>query len=373
MSQMSLSLRNLDEYVHDLPSREPAWVHIAPILECPVESPAFLLGDLPTEITQAFFSEVRTGPVRCYRLRHVKLTVDGIVLAGENALWTTLLNHPDYYVADIVSRLEPDLDSLPVRRVAGQAVMLSGPGSHIYGHWLIDIMPRLFVLASCGYELSKLRFIVSVSSPAFCRQYLELLGITHDQLIWHDGGSELVEMEELLLPTNLRLHSRLHPLMKPAVFFLQDVITARLSPPRMEPGRRLFISRAGIDPSRTLENRDEIEAIAAAEGYEIVSPETLAIPEQIAMFASAAQIIGEYGSGLHNSVFSPPGTVVMALRGNSHHPGFIQSGISQVFRQPTGYVLSPTPLNAVDQTFSMSEDAFRLGLRCASMLSDRRT
>ena len=367
----SLSLRSLDEYVGDLPSGDPAWVQIAPILERPVESPAFLLGDLPAEMTYAFFAETRTGPVRCYRLRQVNLTADGIVLAGENVLWTTLLNHPRYHVASITGEL-PTLGAMPGRRVAGPAVMLSGPGSHIYGHWLVDVLPRLFVLASCGYELAKLQFIVSASLPRFCHEFLQLLGIVEDQLIRHDERGELLEVEELLLPTNLRIGSQIHPLMKPAVAFLRDRISARSSvEPHSAPNRRLFVSREGGEPSRLLQNRGEIEAIAVAEGYEIVSPETLAIPEQIAMFASAAQIIGEYGSGLHNSVFAPPATVVMALRGTSHHPGFIQSGLGQVFRQPTGYVFSPTPIEAVDQLFRVSADAFRLGLRCAGLLARR--
>src|ERR1700731_4944449 len=98
----SLSLRNLDEYIRDLPSGDPAWVQIATILERPVESPAFLLGDVPAEMTYAFFAEVRTGPVRCYRLRDVRLTADGIVLAGEHALWSALLNHPNYHVASVM-------------------------------------------------------------------------------------------------------------------------------------------------------------------------------------------------------------------------------------------------------------------------------
>ena len=300
------------------------------------------------------------------------LTADGIVLAGENVLWTTLLNHPSYHVLDIMGQLQPTLASMPLRHAAGRVAMLSGPGSHIYGHWLVDILPRLFVLASCGYDLSALRFVISAALPQFCHEFLHLLGIGEDQLIRHNERYELLQVEELLLPSNLRLGSRFHPLMRPAVAFLRERISAHSSlDPRWRPNRRLFVSRRGGEPSRTLQNREEIEAIAAAEGYEIVRPEALAVTEQIAMFASAAQIVGEYGSGLHNSVFSSPATVVMALRGTSHHPGFLQSGLGDVFGQPTGYVLSPTAIDAVDQLFQVPANAFRLGLRCVELLVRR--
>jgi len=367
----SYTIRELDECISRSPGGDPAWVQIAPLQQRPVKPPAFLLGDLPAEITYAIFGETATGPVRCYRLRQVRLTVDGIVLAGEDALCTILVNHPDYHVAAIMREMQDVLGSLPIRRVEGRAVMLTGPGSHIYGHWLVDMLPRLFVLAQCGHDLAALTFVVSARLPAFCFQFLHLLGISEDQLIRHDDRGELLEVEELLLPTNLRRGSQIHPLMHQAVQFMCERMQRAPPSAGSAARRRLFISRRGGEPSRTPTNRVAIEAIAAAAGYEIVSPETLAIPEQIALFASATQVIGEYGSGLHSSVFSPPGTVVMALRGTSHHPGFIQSGLGQVFRQPTGFVFSPTPIGAVDQVFTVSEDSFRLGLRCAGLLAQR--
>ena len=154
----SFSLRSLDDYLVAYRGKGASRVQIAPISEHPVEPPAFFLGDLPAEMTYAFFAERRTGPVQCYRLSHVKLTVDGIVCADNNLLWSTLLNHPDYYVSQLIADFAPIIPDLPVRSVTGPCVMLSGPGSHIYGHWLVDILPRLFVLTCCGYSLQELMF-----------------------------------------------------------------------------------------------------------------------------------------------------------------------------------------------------------------------
>jgi capsular polysaccharide biosynthesis protein len=56
------------------------------------------------------------------------------------------------------------------------------------------------------------------------------------------------------------------------------------------------------------------------------------------LFASAREIIGEYGSAFHATMFSAPDTPVCGLRGSDYHPGFVQSGIGDVFGQPTGWV-----------------------------------
>ena len=163
----------------------------------------------------------------------------------------------------------------------------------------------------------------------------------------------------------------MHPMMRQAVGFLTSKLRGPEAASARMAHRRLFVSRAHTDPSRSVLNRAEIEQIAASYGYEIIYPEQMTIEEQIELFSEASQLVGEYGSGLHNSVFMPSGSVILALRGTSHHPGFIQSALGQVFRQPTGYVFSPTPVDAVHQTFSVVPNAFKLGLDCASSLAKR--
>ena len=367
----SVQIRPLEDLIEQRRGQEASWSQIAPSMTIPVESPAFLLGDFPAELSYAYFAETVVGPVRCFRVRDAMLTTDGIVVADGCMHWTTLLNHPDHHVAVIADHIGQQLP-LPIREISGQAVMLSGPGSHVYGHFLVDILPRLFVLQCCGYDLSTLSYVVSAALPGSSFAILSALGIRDDQIIRHDEQRELIRPAELLLPTNLRRGSRIHPMMRQAA----EAIMGKLVPPgslvqAKIPHRRLFISRTNTDVSRSVANRTEIEAIAAGEGFEIVLPETMSFGEQIDLFGQAAQIVGEYGSGLHNSIFMPRGTVIMGLRGTSHHPGFIQSALAQMFRQPTGYVFSPTPIAAVHQTFTVAPNAFRLGLKCAAVLRER--
>ena len=74
-------------------------------------------------------------------------------------------------------------------------------------------------------------------------------------------------------------------------------------------------------------------------------------------------IVGEYGSALHTSLFSRPGTTVCALRGSMGHPGFIQSGFGQALGQPTGYVFGEQVDQSGDGRFVIGEPDFAECLR----------
>ena len=104
--------------------------------------------------------------------------------------------------------------------------------------------------------------------------------------------------------------------------------------------------------------------MAGEAGFSIVKPETLSIIDQISMFAGAEQIIGEYGSGLHGSMFSAPGAIVCALRASAVHPGFLQSGICQTADQVIAYVFGETARDDVQQQrFSIDATDFERCLR----------
>jgi capsular polysaccharide biosynthesis protein len=123
--------------------------------------------------------------------------------------------------------------------------------------------------------------------------------------------------------------------------------------------------------SRHLRNRARIEALASAAGYCTVYPERLPLPDQIALFATATHIAGEYGSALHLALFAPPGSITCALRGASHHPGFVQSSLAAAFNQQIGYVLGHTPEHAGDHPFEIEPDAFSRALESMELCGPR--
>jgi capsular polysaccharide biosynthesis protein len=338
----------------------------------PPRPPCFVLGTLPGYLAPDLFGQTEIGGVGCYRLREAQLTFDAIILQRGAALCSLALNHPRNHVQAVMSAQAAGWAGLPVRRIAGQAAILHGPGFDIFGHWLIDFLPRLYGVHLAGLDIETIPFILPHATPAFARCMLKQIGIPDQNLIWHDQLGERIEADELVVPTLFRHRSRFHPFFGAATQFWRNRVSRTADMVKTGlPTRRIFVSRSRVSSARHLRDRATIEARAAAAGYDIVCPETLSLSQQISLFGSATHIMGEYGSGLHGSIFAPPGTVMCAMRGTSHHPGFAQSGLAERFDHTIGYVFGETPEHAGDHSFSIDQAAFENALSLTEAWASR--
>lgn len=226
-----------------------------------------------------------------------------------------------------------------VRRIKGQTVLLANNGHQIYGHWLVDFLPKLHLLDLAGLKLEQLTILLPTNMADFGGQFLRLLGIPDEHLIRYDPDTETILADELLVPSTLRWGGRCSPLFAGAIDFLNRRIDqVNQVPPSAV--RRMFLSRrrSGRE-GRQLVNQDRLEALAVEAGLTLVYPEELPLLEQIALFRGVEQVVGQYGSGLHATIFSRPGVVVCGLHGQLPATfDALQSGIGERLGQPTGYV-----------------------------------
>ena len=87
--------------------------------------------------------------------------------------------------------------------------------------------------------------------------------------------------------------------------------------PRL-PGRGLYLSRTGgITGASTgasrIANEPEVEAAARRAGLQVLHPQRLGLPLQIALMAETPAIAGTDGSALHLAAFARPGTRLLSL------------------------------------------------------------
>ena len=268
------------------------------------------------------------GELGCWMLPGGVLGGGGIAGARGRSLVARDLTPP--YVRGLL-----DSDSLPdaphrpgrtVRRVAGTVAGIATPGYDTFGHWLLDILPRLWTLReTLGREAVAMRLAMPAGLPAWGRGMLAALGVSLDRLIPYDPAQELLEAEMLVLPSLAHEEYRFHPGANR--FF--DTVVARLCPVRApQSPRRIFVSRAGwaagAAAMRRVVNGEEIAGMLEALGFVTVHPERLAWPDQVALFAGADLVVGEHGSALKNLLFAPAGTAVI----NLHFLNMTQSGIA---------------------------------------------
>lgn len=76
----------------------------------------------------------------------------------------------------------------------------------------------------------------------------------------------------------------------------------------------------------------------------------------MAAFAGAKLIVGEFGSALHNAIFSPKGTTVLGM----NHINSCQTRIAQLRRHRIGYILPADGPLGFDRSLSSVRRGYRI-------------
>lgn len=204
-------------------------------------------------------------------------------------------------------------------RVAGTLCNIGLPGARIYGHWIVDVLPRVYRTLSHGLAID--RYVMGETQKPWQIAILEALDIAGDKVLFWDARQYRLEAERLIVPTFARISSELHEEFMDVHIFLREKHAApELDKPATD---RLFIARAE-GGNRQLANRDAVEAVFADQGFEIFRPEHWPFVEQI---KKLARVAGECGLGMHNTVFCRPGTRVGVLQ-SSANLSFLQGQIA---------------------------------------------
>ncbi len=350
-----------DIAVHDSGPRvpHPTFTLVTPAARSLPRPPLFLLGPAPEPVLFDLAAQVDTPAVGCYTIQDALVAPTGIAIKDGTAFHGEAFLHPRHLVVAISDRV--NAAGLGIVPVAGAVAVLCGPAHETYGHWLVDFLPRLWVLHQAGHDLATLRYLVPADLRDFARRLLRLVGIRDDQLVHYQHWQALLRVEQLLLPTGLRLGDRLAPCFPQATRFWLARTACGSGADPVDAGAGIYLARRH-GSERRLVNRTRIEAIAGEQGLTVLHPDELALAEQIAVFRSAAMIVGEYGSALHNAVFSGPGAVVCALRGTARHPSLVQSGIATAMGQDLGYVFGSTDGTETQQAFCVAENSFTTAL-----------
>ncbi len=359
------------------------FVRIAPASRSVPPAPLFLLGAGGPALHDELFGQTDLGEVGTYVLEDATVAPSGIAIKQGVAFNSAAFIHPPHHVEAVASRLLSA--DLPPRRIGGTLAVIYGPGHQTYGHWLVDFLPRLWVLAECGYDLASLQYVMPPELTPVARKLLAQVGIGRAQLVPYRYWREVLQADRLLMPTGLRAHNRIGGCFCAATAFWTSRLRAAPTSGASSPGRarapaarggrtHLFVSRDRVTAARILDNRAQIEAIAAARGYAIVHPQEMTLGQQAALFTGARVIVGEYGSALHGSVYASPGTLTIGLRGTARHPSFVQSGVAAALGQHAGYVLGDTTLGHtegdVGQVFTVQAEDFERALDIAAALTE---
>lgn len=329
------------------------------------------IGLLPdaTELEQANAAQYRqyggsVGEMGFYFFQDVSVRGRGfLVKEGKRVYRTDLI--PDYVEAEIVRGLRTEFEEKEGREKKhfhGTSVLLTSEAYPIYGHWLIDTLPKAWLYACClGVELQDVRYLFCHDTPEYGLSMLgETFGIPRERMEFYDFERVEPCLERALVPSLLHHSHVFHPAMRNAVqYVLEKAECTPLHRNDAPASRYLYVSRSKfrhrtISSRRTISNEQELVDIALRAGFEVVHPEELTWHEQIRLFASARVVIGESGSGLHNTLFSAPGSVILCLCPSTQVQGTIAALMEQRL-----FFLCPTSRAQVDGVWEYSIDPSR--------------
>jgi len=269
------------------------------------------------------------------RVRDVTVKgADVVFMDGKPAFWHGV--HPPY-----AQRMFPGEDAGVTGRDAESIVRISSPvahlghwTSHIYGHFLLEMLPKVVGFLELKAIYPDLKLLVSNWAGERSMSILRIL-IRGEDLCIYDAKTQRVEAGELLLLPSL-FHDRV---VHPAMDHFRTLAHSQAVPPRTSPPR-IFVSKSRwrlthSQDFRFLANEAEIRSFLEQRGFLTVFPEELPWPEQVSLFAGARVIVGEYTSALHNALFSPAGSVVIGLNRINQ----VQDSIASYAGHRIGYVL----------------------------------
>lgn len=194
--------------------------------------------------------------------------------------------------------------------LGGLSAVLATPGRLNYFHWMFDTLPRLRLLREASIRLEDVRhFLIGEFGTRFQRESAEILGIPPERFV-PCSASAHYRCEELLVPSFAGLSG--HPPAWVCDFLRETFLGADSPVSPAGTGRKIYVSRAGAQFRRVLNEKEVTRALTAV-GFEVVRLETMPVREQARLFAEAAVVVAPHGAGCTNAVFCRPGTAFIEI------------------------------------------------------------
>jgi O-antigen biosynthesis protein WbqL len=258
--------------------------------------------------------------------------------------------------------------------LAAPAVCISHWTSGTYGHFLVEMLPKIVIFQALKRVEPNAKIVISDFCGNSIVNILKLF-VDEQDIFTYQYASQAVRIKALFLATNTIDRGAIHPFVEHFVALAQSYASARQER-RTDQPRRLFLSkskwRSQYSDYRKFTNEDEIQSLVTGFGFSVVHPESLSWMDQVAAFSSAEIIVGEFTSALHNAIFSPRGTTVIGL----NYVNEIQDCIAAFCGHQLGYVLpndgrarrwDPASPELYSQDFEIDPEALRAGLQMAGL------
>jgi hypothetical protein len=313
-----------------LEANHPAIVHLVPPATPLPNTPLLIPENASSDIIAEHFATPSMAPLGIVALPNV--LVSGKSYVGTERSTYLLAPAVPRWVDKFIKMRQLHLEFSLIDKAEGTtniALLLTHWNSNQYGHWILEGLLQMLLVRRLRERLPSLSIITPRWSAREGIRWGSIL-LPSTPIVVYNEDTEYIRCERLLIPTILCSGPFFHPLVNSLIDELRQLVGAEY-----DGNDRIYIRRPNPGTVRLLSNREEIENIAIANGLRMIAPETLPIRDQVKLFSGSRLIVGEYGSGMHNTLFSTDRALVLCL----NYMDVCQSRLSQLRRYQVGYVL----------------------------------
>ncbi|MEI3855662.1 MULTISPECIES: glycosyltransferase family 61 protein [unclassified Ensifer] len=233
----------------------------------------------------------------------VFVTSEGLVFTKDKQLIReTITQHSPLEQAEALARLSRCQE---VAEIQTSCLLLRKRGDDNYGHWLIELVPKLEIAKSiCRIDGVAIPMLEG-PMHAVMRDSLRLANREQHIPVFQLHRQQVGFFKELILVSGLTNHGVfMSPLAVEAIERISTQVPGRGS-------RRVYVSRQGTP--RNLVGADAIEGELERRGFAIVNPGLMTFEQQIAAFKDAEIVAGVMGAGMTNIVFARRGAKILNI------------------------------------------------------------
>jgi len=254
--------------------------------------------------------DVRIPATSIIELNEANISPDGIIFRGGRILaesfnyrhefirWANSERLLKFFVRNYALRTKQRLDD--------QAFWITDNYGSAYFHWLLDSLPRLYVVRD---QLPKGTLLLP---EAFRSSPYILPSLTPFEIgsVRFVGRREVLRCRKLVVPSHTGSSGEYNEeVVRDLRRFYRSYYVGRYA----HSPDRIYISRRKAT-KRRITNENEVVEVVRAYGFSVVCFEDYSFPDQVRMMLRSRYVVANHGAGLANMLFLPERSSVFELR-----------------------------------------------------------
>ena len=176
--------------------------------------------------------------------------------------------------------------------------------SHTYYHWLLEVLPRLYLAKH--YLQDAVLLLPQSYQAKFHYQSLNIFGIRKTVSL---EENKIYQVSRLVVPSQIGRIANYHPeAIKQTVRYIKQQLDLSTSL-----DSKIYVSRMKAS-RRKLLNEEEVKSCLEKYGFVSVCFEDYSFEQQVSIMHNCRHLVGLHGAGLANMIFMPEGGSVLELR-----------------------------------------------------------